>query len=107
MPDYTDPFDFDHGRLFGPDAELSFRWTAESGCPQMSHACGECTWSMAIAGRDVASTFSAVEDLLLLQHFVDYDFATLVGGNDLMERGISAERDVDLVVAGIEQDIDW
>jgi hypothetical protein len=53
------------------------------------------------------SNVSTTEYLLFLQHFVDYGLATLIGRDDLVDRGVSAKGNVDLVVAGIEQDVDW
>jgi len=47
-----------------------------------------------------------IESLLRLKRFVDYDLAALGGGDDFVYGGVSAERDVDDVVAGIDHHVD-
>src|SRR5579864_7358382 len=49
---------------------------------------------------------SASTSLLRLKGLVDYDLAALGGGDDFVYGGVSAERDVDDVVAGIDHHVD-
>jgi hypothetical protein len=58
--------------------------------------------------RTLRSQLSGLQTLRLLrlQRFVDYYFATLAGGDDLTHGSVSAEGDVDDVVAGIEHHVD-
>jgi hypothetical protein len=47
------------------------------------------------------------QTLLRLKHFVDYDLSLFVGRDHFMDRRIPGHRDVDDVVARINQHVNW
>jgi hypothetical protein len=55
----------------------------------------------------VAAAACLSAPLLRLHDFVDHYLAALVGSDDFVDGSVSAERNVDHIVAGIEGYVDW